>query len=208
MADITSARNDVEAYLDEVLSCATSRPHVIASLGAESCAELHRMAIAAGEWLKIHHSASLGALQALKREVRLRCAQLGLSTVEVKLPKVAPESTLPTSPPPSAPQSRGDRKEMASMDAACAIVEELMLLRIAITRAKAPHTDPNNAMLKELAGQCSTLIARVEKDCFALPRVPAGYVKELTSAFHGVAFAAEQQGVCVPPSCWNVLQVE
>lgn len=213
-ADTVARRNELSELLAFIESCITVRREIMESLGADS---LQGLAFVVGKskfWLEEHPNPTIAALEKFIEGLRLACQRYGLSCPAVDEP-VLPPSGAVADPSPSCNRVVNTNKtdelqqkaasEVAAKviiahdpllitHVACAILEELLVLRVACRTASA------TSFIARHIAPLQVEVEHVLSDELALQDGAAALLKRYKAVLHA---AATEANLRVPSSCWT-----
>ena len=195
-ADIVNRRNELENLMMEIRSSITTKTEIMESLGEDNIEGLSFVLDKAQAWLEDHVNPGIQTLERFVESLRLSAYRYGLSCVvnPSSAPSPAKESANDTHMSPAS------RAKLLAIDVACAMIEQLQILRVSCVAAGA------QSFIASRIAPLQVEVADVLADRNAQRDGAAQLLREYKALLKAVQ---PEVGIRVPSSCWTqVLQLD
>jgi hypothetical protein len=192
-ADIVNRRNELEQLIAEIRSSITCKPDVMDSLGEDNIEGIAFVLDKTQAWLEEHPNPTIMTLERFIDSLRMSVYRYGLSCV------VDPSSAPSPAKGEAPAMSPASRAKLLAIDVACAMIEQLQVLRVACASAGAQSF---------IARRIAPLQVEVA-DVLADRSTHRDGAAELLRQYKAVVKAVVPEvGIRAPSSCWTqVLQL-
>lgn len=200
LAVVVEKRNEIERYLDDLVTLMNTDPDVQEALGEDRTVDVLSAVINARGWMDENEAVTLESLTTLEREIRTLAADAGLAPV-APVSALAAQSQNAIRADGTPAHSTEDRELNATVDVACALVEELHFMRAAA--AARPQ-------VRQRVGDVVTAFEKyVDRYVFEVAsgdlssdaRRPAP-LRDVLAKYEDALTTCKRLGVQVPASCW------